>query len=344
MKRFLKFVCAAALFGLSLAAFSSSATSISQQTLIDHWEQAGLGLEDATVSSLAFDKLGNLYAGLSEFSADAVFVLPKGSKTWRPFSDGLPTTGKVGLYRDPAGDVYCTTIKGLFTIKQGQLAWGQADHAQDNYPAVRLAQFGEITVLDRLNPFSNDYHVSVLFDSKEVIAGESRLEPARNFSLSKRGLLYFSAGTEIQRTADSLASIAKSNSKYQFTQVGESLPAKITSFLVSPSDTLYVSYNGSAASGVSKLSTTKVSWVDITANLPKSTGYQLGIDVTGTLVATTEGAGVFVLPVGLTTWLPVATSSLAGGGQSVLSLVINEEQGVFIGTKAGVYRGTRGRL
>jgi ligand-binding sensor domain-containing protein len=345
MKKLLIFFSMTILFALSLAVISSSASSIAQQTLIDHWEKAGVGLEDATVSSLVFDKLGNLYAGLAKYNTDAVFVLPKGSKTWRSFSDGLPTIGKVGLYRDPAGDVYCNTEEaGLFAIKQGQLAWSQADHVKDGYPPIKLAQFGDVTILDRRNGFANEYRISVLLGANESIAREQRNGPAANFAVSKKGLLYFSFGTEIQRSADSLVSIANSNNEFYFTQVGESLPAKITAFVLTPSDTLYVAYNSDSVSGVAKLSATNGSWVDITANLPKSTGYQLGVDTTGTLVATTESAGVFVLPVGLTTWLPLATSSLTGSGQSVFSLAIDEEQGIFIGTKAGVYRGTRGRL
>ena len=332
--------------GLLIALFASfltisSQAQQSQPVLVSKWEPVGLGLEDASVRCAVFDAQGNLYASLANYSTKSVFVLPSGSKTWRGFAEGLPVRGNVQLFSTEKKELIATVNKNPFILHSGKLTW--EEYAQGGYAFLSA---GDILI----SAMGSDYiyfnfHDSQRKGSINFSANSPGLSIANYLPpmlVDSEGHLLVAAISEIYRSDQKLVdAYTKVSNGYQ---LGGSLSGVATS-LEADDSAIYVSVvpDGSRlnGNGVFKLSAIKNTWSDITSNLPKSSFYKLKFDRIGNLFASTAENGVFVLPIGLTTWLPVAASSLTGDSKTVYDMTFDPNGALIIATKAGIFRGTR---
>jgi hypothetical protein len=302
-------------FTLSLLAFVSAQSD--SPVLVNTWEKVGDGLEDAQVSSLAFDAQGNLYAGLQEYASASVFVLPSGSRTWRDFSDGLPNEGSVVLTRGQTSVMLCDTPKGTFSLTPASLRWsGQKEYrrlyrefgsviAYINYGHINYEnEFtdGGIGDRERDGPFDNSIN-----SLRQYIGLPLFLKPELFFD--DRGFVYFH-GTGFLFKSDKSIVGAKKGDYIQFKIYGGRAPLGLASLqsTVLSNGTMYGAFvpdegdkPNATNSGVFKITPTKDAWVDISANLPKASSFVLGASPKGEIYVGASGFGVYTLPAGVTT-------------------------------------------
>jgi hypothetical protein len=347
-------------FTLSLLAFVSAQSD--SPVLVNTWEKVGDGLEDAQVSSLAFDAQGNLYAGLQEYASASVFVLPSGSRTWRDFSDGLPNEGSVVLTRGQTSVMLCDTPKGTFSLTPASLRWsGQKEYRRlyrefgsafafiDGRNIRYENERGEGSASVRQGRFTDP------FSGPEYNAinslGQFQRKPTYfmpELFFDDRGFLYFHGLGRLYKSEETVATNDKS---LVFKVIGGNAPLNSNlKNTVLANGTIYGAFVPDQGdkptaknSGVLKITPTKDAWVDVSANLPKASSFVLGASPKGEIYVGASGFGVYTLPAGVTTWLPLASSSLSGAALEIQAIAFDANGLPYIGTKAGVFRGVRSR-
>ena len=330
---------------------------------ISHWEQVGVGLEDAHVTRIAVDKNGVMFAGLSDYGTLGVFSLAPDSPAWKATTAGLRPEGAVVVLPGPDGGIIAQ--QGLTTADGGAFRGLVATSSPAGWISIKEHRPGEVWPFVVGGAFNAPVGTFVLSGASRYLEEELFLFGTKGgsksvamvplslvavtFNFGPSGSMY---GADFCYLARSEPGAINMTADIKFVSIkgplgdkGCSKSAEYTSIAEGPGGAVYVAVgprdlNATArVSGVFRMSATRATWTDITTNLPDSYWYSLGTDASGNIFAAAYGEGVWVLPPQATQWLPVNTG-LTGGALTISQLqfingvpYLSTDAGVFVGRK-----------
>lgn len=316
-----------------------------QQTLIRKWEKVGVGLEDASVSTLIFDENETLYAGLTNYGTDSLFVLPKLGKNWKSLSDGLPNQGEVYLANDLGKVlVYAESERTFYGLNNSNLIWSKVFHVNPNQGYLFIRQKADRVFIRQQLGIAGDNCVALTsennqivkntFDSRFICDGSSLVAQGKDSTYHFNE--FSSSGYFLLKSYNSQKDIKKS--------LGNEIRGGFRSHIQDSSNNHYVLSEvflpNSQKSNyvVQKLTPTRAEWRDITTSLPNSELIStLLIDKSDNIFAFTGSGGVYVLPVGLTSWLKITALELPSN-LKIYNAILSPNNQIYIATNNGIFR------
>ena len=323
--------------------------------LFTRWTPVGVGLEDASVTSVAFDKDGVLHAGLKGYGTVGAYRLRPGSAIWERDAIGLGNQGEVALVAWPDGAVTAQQCPdadcNVFLANGAAAGWSQAAGDKRHYVwQTLIANSRFIMLLRHSNTYGGLSYYTVSKAGKlEPLDKDTGLFslgasfPRQALSIGPSGTLYATSQKALYRSQPNAPLTGASISWSRLPQPADA-GLNFTSVIEDAQYNVFVAngmLDGTDARtyGVYKMGPTKTTWKNVTANLPESSSYELQFDSAGNLYSLTAGHGVWVLPAQATQWLEL-NRGLAGD-----ALTVNQFQFVngvpYIATNAGVYIGQK---